>query len=381
MIPLSLIRNLGIDEIAVLHKMKFKSRLRFLTAVAFCFCQLLFSQISKTMISGKIIGEKDVVADTIIFTQRNLPNSESEKQLVSQVSKNSFLIEYESGFPKLYYYTLGSDKNDGIVQRKGDIFLDEKSSEIILNPNTKTEKIIGNTYLEYKEKFLPFFVLNKEKIDFTSIEMLINFDKDFESKLFSYVQENSNSYVALWSLILAINEKGYKKEYETILNTFGSEIKTNQLYHNVQDYLSNFRIKLGKKFPDYQLKTIAGDSYELNVPNGKTVLIDLWFSRCKPCLELIPRLKEIYSKHKDSRFEIISIATDQTKDIPILRKRIIEYGIPWINYLDENGFETKKDNINTFPANFLVEDGVIIEKNVTLNDLEIYLEKKRKPKS
>lgn len=373
--------EIGCAVIVVLHKMKFKSRLRFLTAVAFCFCQLLFSQISKTMISGKIIGEKDVVADTIIFTKRNLPNSESEKQLVSQVSKNSFLIEYESGFPKLYYYTLGSDKNDGIVQRKGDIFLDEKSSEIILNPNTKTEKIIGDTYLEYKEKFLPFFVSNKEKIDFTSIEMLINFDKDFDSKLLKYIEGNRNSYVALWSLILAINEKGYKKEYETIIDAFGSEIKTNQLYHNVQDYLSNFRIKLGKKFPDYQLKTIAGDSYELNVPNGKTVLIDLWFSRYKPCLELIPRLKEIYSKHKDSRFEIISIATDQTKDVPILRKRIIEYAIPWINYLDENGFETKKDNINTFPANFLVEDGVIIDKNVTLNDLEIYLEKKRKPKS
>ena len=112
--------EIGCAVIVVLHKMKFKSRLRFLTAVAFCFCQLLFSQISKTMISGKIIGEKDVVADTIIFTKRNLPNSESEKQLVSQVSKNSFLIEYESGFPKLYYYTLGSDKNDGIVQRKGE---------------------------------------------------------------------------------------------------------------------------------------------------------------------------------------------------------------------------------------------------------------------
>lgn len=362
--------------IAVLHKMKFKFHFRLLIAVTFCYCQLLFCQISKTVITGRIIWDKGIIADTIVFTKQKLPNSGSENQLVSKVSKNSFVIEYDYPFPQLYFYTFKSDKKDGIVQRKGDIFLDGKSSEIILNPNTKTEKIIGNTYLEYKEKFLPFFVSNKEKIDFTSIEMLINFDKDFESKLFSYVQENRNSYVALWSLILAINEKGYKKEYETILNTFGSEIKTNQLYHNVQDYLSTFRIKLGKRFPDYQLKTIAGDSYELNVPNGKTVLIDLWFSRCKPCLELIPRLKEIYSKHKDSRFEIISIATDQTKDIPILRKRIIEYGIPWINYLDENGFETKKDNINTFPANFLVEDGVIIEKNVTLNYLEIYLEKK-----
>lgn len=334
------------------------------------------AQDSKEFISGRIESKQPLDTDTIIFTMRKIFSSSDECNFSSKIVSNTFKVKRQNSYPSLYFYKLKSDIKKGIIERKGDLFFDKGTKKILLSLDAKKEDIDGATYVEYKKKFLPYFVAKPNDIDKTSIELLIYSDTEFDNKLLKYIEHNPNSYVALWSLILAINENGYKSIYEDMLQEFSKEVQKSKLWHQLYDTISNFRLKEGHEFPVYNLKTIEGQLVDLHLPAEKTILIDFWFSRCKPCLDLFPKMKSIYESFKSSNFEIISIATDKTSDIPILKKRINDFSLNWINILDENGQESKKDNINTFPTNFLIENGLIIKKNITLEQLEKYLQNK-----
>lgn len=307
---------------------------------------------------------------------RKIFSSSDECHLSSKIASNTFKVKRLNSYPSLYFYKLKSDIKKGIIERKGDLFFDKGTKKILLSLDAKKEDIDGSTYVEYKKKFLPYFVADPNDIDKTSIELLINSDTEFDDKLLKYIEHNPNSYVALWSLILAVNENGYRSIYEDMLQKFSKEVQKSKLWYHLQDTISNFRLKEGHEFPVYNLKATDGQLVKLHLSADKTVLIDFWFSRCKPCLDLFPRMKDIYEAFKNSNFEIISIATDKTSDIPILKKRINDFSLNWINLLDENGRESKKDNIKTFPTNFLIENGVIIKKNIKLEQLEQYLKNK-----
>ncbi len=63
-----------------------------------------------------------------------------------------------------------------------------------------------------------------------------------------------------------------------------------------------------------------------------------------------------------------------------MTKTVKEQKLPWPQYLDENGTVTKQLSISIWPSNFLIdENGVIIQKNISPQDLELFLKANMKP--
>jgi len=61
------------------------------------------------------------------------------------------------------------------------------------------------------------------------------------------------------------------------------------------------------------------------------------------------------------------------------KKRVSDNQLKWKSFLDENAFESDKEKIRSFPTNFLVDaNGVVIKKNISLLDLEEFLNKNLK---
>ena len=61
------------------------------------------------------------------------------------------------------------------------------------------------------------------------------------------------------------------------------------------------------------------------------------------------------------------------------KKRIDENELDWDQYLDENGKEAFTDKIISFPTNFLIDEkGNVIQKNISLEELEILLKENLK---
>lgn len=343
----------------------------------FFFTGVVFSQ-NEIYISGKIIDDLKDDNDSIYFSPYFDINKDYYEVLLlsSEVKNKNFILKEKFSYPQMYGWNLKSEK--GIIPQKvGMYFIDQTTKSITADSSTKNIEVFGVTGYEYKNKFAPFFL---EKNSNESLDEYKFYNaEEFDSKLLTYVIQNPNSYVALWNLINRFSTNGYSDIYGKMLNSFSNAIRKGKLWKVLNEEMKLTRIRINEKFPELVLKNVDLTNGKIIVPKAKYVFIDLWFSRCKPCLAQLPALKKMYAEYKVKGFEIISISTDKTKDIETWKKRINEYEIPWKNYLDENATESDKEKIFSFPTTFLIDQtGKVLKKNIELQDLEKLLEENLK---
>ena len=65
---------------------------------------------------------------------------------------------------------------------------------------------------------------------------------------------------------------------------------------------------------DFPFTDFTGKSRKLSEFRGKFVLLDYWATWCKPCLADIPKIKELYEKHKAGGFEIVGMDSETLGD-------------------------------------------------------------------
>ncbi len=326
-----------------------------------------------------IIVDGNELRDSISFISGFInPNYFENPKISEKIYNHEFKIYNKFSLPQMYKVII-KNKSGDLTFHESFYFLDKSTKSITIDSNLQNTNVVGKTGNEFNNIFTPFF--------FNKIDADNNFDKqiwdngnEFDSKLLNYTKKHPNSYVSLWFLILRFHLLGYSDLRLQILNSFSDKIKIEKLWETAMLEFDKVKIKENKKFPELDLKNVDLSHEKLILPKAEYTLIDFWFSRCKPCLEQLPSLIEIYSKNKSKGFNIISISVDRTENVlNYWQKRIIEKGIPWKNYLDENGTIATQEKIISFPSNFLLNSkGEIIKKNISLEELEILLKEKLK---
>jgi thiol-disulfide isomerase/thioredoxin len=296
------------------------------------------------------------------------------------IINNRFSLPGLDSYPQMYRVIFSSDSGRR-VWRWGVIFIDNSTTSLKLD-YLKDECINSNGAItaEFQNKFIPFMAGPKYDCSLNSFyERSSNEDPGFESKLIEYVRKNPSSYVALWSLVERFSLFGHTTIKESILNSFAQDIKSSKVWKTLRDDIQEALIKENARFPHINVKTTQLNFSELKLPKAKYILLDYWFSRCRPCLDTIPYLKRLYSRYHERGFEIVSISTDKTKDIAIWQQRIKEYGLIWPQYLDENAIGANRLAINSFPTTYLLDsNGIMIRKNISPPELEKLLDEKLK---
>lgn len=328
----------------------------------------------------KVIGtvkDKYIVNDSIYFYSGILNKDYYENSFVNSfVSNSNFSLNMKISYPIRIYYILKSQK--GNLSYAGYFFIDKSTTTIALDTEGKTNETDGITDLEYKNIFSPYILGKKPQM---TMQMYMS-DRaiEFDNKLLNYTKKNPNSYVALWFLIESLQINGITESFEETLNTFSKKIKSEKPWSVLNKEFQNIKIRVNKKFPKILLQNTDLKQELLTIPIAQYTLIDFWFSRCKPCLEEMPQWINMYNKYKDKGFNVIGISSDRTENVkPYWQKRIIEKGIPWKNYLDENAAFCTSEKIIQFPTNFLLnEKGEVIKKNIEPEDLEKLLSKNLK---
>ena len=152
----------------------------------------------------------------------------------------------------------------------------------------------------------------------------------------------------------------------------GEEANSKYISDFVNQYAPLADLAVGKKAPDLEFPSPAGDMVKLSSLQGKIVMIDFWASWCKPCRIENPNVVRLYNEYRDQGFEIYGVSLDQKKDRWI--QAIEADGLGWEHVSDLKGWQSEAAgvyNVRAIPATYLIdENGVIIGKNLRGKALE-----------
>jgi len=110
-------------------------------------------------------------------------------------------------------------------------------------------------------------------------------------------------------------------------------------------------IGVGTDVPDWEATTMKGRRLSASSLEGKYVLLDFWGSWCAPCVEALPKLKEVYDRYRDRNFEIVGFAA---QDESSLRNAVDQYGINWPQVVDNEADYSSTFSVRGYPTYYLV---------------------------
>src|SRR5262249_30144561 len=88
------------------------------------------------------------------------------------------------------------------------------------------------------------------------------------------------------------------------------------------------RLSLSSKpAPEVTGKQIDGTAFDITPWKGKVVLVDFWATNCRPCLEDLPKLREIYAEFHPLGLEIVGVSFDE--DEAPLTEFLERTKLPW----------------------------------------------------
>ena len=201
---------------------------------------------------------------------------------------------------------------------------------------------------------------------------------DFKEQL-NIVKKNPQDY---YSLIVLNDISKYISmidQQELILdalNSLDNNLKKSALGKDLykitsETLMAKNNTKAGQIVPTFKVKTINNQLFENTSLKGSPYLIAFSATWCLPCLEIQPKLLEIFNRYKDQGFKVVYFNIDDnvTKWIEHVTKR----KLTWINVSEQTkpieSKISKQFNVVALPVYILVNsEGVIVYNSDEASD-------------
>ncbi len=270
----------------------------------------------------------------------------------------------------------------GISVMTKDCFFIENNN-MLMNVNVEKKSMKG-----YDINFISIDSMSGSKTelirnDFEFYESTHNKDVDWNTKLFKKLDtiitnnpsNNYSTYVFIEQLRKEnLNKKQIEKLYHKIDTSELSKVQLEDINRIINPSQT---LEVGKQLMDFSLTNTKKELISTKDFKGKVLLIDFWASWCAPCRKQNPDLLKVYKEFKNNDFEILGVSID--KDLDKWMSAVKKDGLVWENVIDTRGQESeilaKYGATNSVPQNFLIDkNGLIIAKNISVNDLKKYLQ-------
>ncbi|MCM3567732.1 redoxin domain-containing protein [Neobacillus mesonae] len=134
-------------------------------------------------------------------------------------------------------------------------------------------------------------------------------------------------------------------------------------------------LTIGAKAPDFELKTLTGDSVKLSDLKGKKIMLNFWATWCGPCKEEMPAMEE-YSNTIDKDTMILAVNIDPQLKV---QEFVDKYKITFPVLLDAEDAVNTSYQVISIPTTYFIDSkGVIQNKFVgtmKLEDMKDYMSK------
>ncbi|MDO5978370.1 TlpA disulfide reductase family protein [Flavivirga spongiicola] len=202
----------------------------------------------------------------------------------------------------------------------------------------------------------------------------------------TFITENKSSPFTPNVLNIYVRNYLDLNQLDSIYQTFTDNVKKSNLGSKLGKSITNTRLSaVGNPFLDFSVLGVNGNQIKLSdiVKGNKLVFVDFWASWCGPCRQIIPALKETYSKYHPQGLEMFAVSYDD--DDEKWKKAIKDENFAWINGSNLKRWGCPSASlyaIRGIPANVLItNDGTIVGKNLYGEALNNKIEEFLKEKS
>jgi peroxiredoxin len=110
-------------------------------------------------------------------------------------------------------------------------------------------------------------------------------------------------------------------------------------------------LKIGAKAPDFELKTLTGETIKLSDLKGKKVMLNFWATWCPPCKAEMPAMEKF---HKEAGDEIVILAVNIDPHLEVkafVDENEITFPIP----LDEEDTINELYQVLSIPTTYFID--------------------------
>jgi peroxiredoxin len=107
--------------------------------------------------------------------------------------------------------------------------------------------------------------------------------------------------------------------------------------------------------PDFDLKDLEGNEYQLSNLQGNMIIINVWASWCKPCQYEMPAMQEIYEKYEDKGLILLAVNNTHQDNLSDVIDFVSENRLTFPVLLDTEGFVSNKYQVQALPSTFFID--------------------------
>ncbi|MQR94953.1 redoxin domain-containing protein [Fictibacillus phosphorivorans] len=128
---------------------------------------------------------------------------------------------------------------------------------------------------------------------------------------------------------------------------------------------ASYGIKKGDRAPNFELKTIEGETVKLSDLKGKVVFVNLWATWCPPCRAEMPEMVRFYRDHSSKKVEILAVNLTDSDSEKEVKKFAQAYKLNFPVLLDPDGKVGNTYKTVTIPTTFIInKKGIIEQKHI-----------------
>lgn len=122
-------------------------------------------------------------------------------------------------------------------------------------------------------------------------------------------------------------------------------------------------LKQGDRAPDFQLKTIEGETIKLSDFHGQKILLNFWATWCPPCRDEMPDMQKYHEQHDDVTILAVNL-TESERMIDDIEEFLDEFSITFDVLLDENTEVANLYTAHALPTTYFIDPEGMIQQKV-----------------